>query len=329
MLALLTTAIGADGGLGCRGAAAPCERAAPTRPACHPARATTVSAATMASPAPAFFHIRPGRRPACGPPKTGGLACAGGDVLLYAKGLAARAGMDVRLSEAEAYPVRLQGPKSKDVVRDLFGDDILGLPYYYFRRLDLDAIPVILTRTGWTSEVGYELYLLDASRGTDLWERIMEVGRPYQIRPTGPSDIRRIEGGIFNWGADMTYRNNPFEMGLDRLVDLDTEADFVARDALSRIRESGVKQKIVGVEIDGDRLEMNATKWPVSANGASGTVTSAIYSPRLEKNIGFAWLPIEHAGLGRHLSVETPDGVRAAMVVPVPFIDPGKQIPKA
>lgn len=254
---------------------------------------------------------------------------ADSDVLLYAMGLAAHAGLDVRLTETEAYPLQLQGPKSKDVVRDLFGDDILGLPYYYFRRLDLDGIPVILTRTGWTSEVGYELYLLDASRGTDLWERIMEVGRPYQIRPTGPSDIRRIEGGIFNWGADMTYRNNPFEMGLDRLVDLDTEADFVARDALSRIRESGVKQKIVGVEIDGDRLEMNATKWPVSANGASGTVTSAIYSPRLEKNIGFAWLPIEHAGLGRHLTVETPDGVRAATVVPVPFIDPGKQIPKA
>jgi len=102
----------------------------------------------------------------------------------------------------------------------------------------------------------------------------------------------------------------------------------VARDALSRIRENGVKQKIVGVEIDGDRLEMNATRWPVSANGASGTVTSAIYSPRLDKNIGFAWLPIEHAGLGRHFTVETPAGARAATVVPIPFIDPGKQIPK-
>src|SRR5439155_793044 len=134
--------------------------------------------------------------------------------------------------------------------------------------LDLDGIPVILTRTGWTSEVGYELYLLDASRGTDLWERIMEAGQPYEIRPTGPVDIRRIEGGIFNWGADMTYENNPFELGLDRLVDLDTGADFVAREALARIREEGVKRKIVGLEIDGDRLELNATTWPVSADGA-------------------------------------------------------------
>jgi aminomethyltransferase len=142
-------------------------------------------------------------------------------------------------------------------------------------------------------------------------------------------DIRRIEGGIFNWGADMNYENNPFELGLDRLVDLDSEADFVAREALARIREEGVKRRIVGLEIDGDRLEMNATSWPVSANGASGKVTSAVYSPRLEKNIGYAWLPIEHTKLGTTVTVETPEGERGATIVPMPFVDPTKQIPKS
>jgi aminomethyltransferase len=214
-------------------------------------------------------------------------------------------------------------------VRDLFGEDILDLRYYHFRRLELDGISLILTRTGWTSEVGYEIYLLDASRGTDLWDRIMEAGEPYEIRPTGPVDIRRIEGGIFNWGADMTYENNPFELGLGRLVDLDTEADFIARDALARIRDEGVKQKIVGVDIDGDRLEMNATDWPVSADGARGRVTSAVYSPRLEKNIGYAWLPVEHTELGTHVAVETPEGMRDATIAPLPFFDPEKQIPKS
>jgi aminomethyltransferase len=254
-------------------------------------------------------------------------ALADSDVLLYAKGLAAFAGMDVRLSEVEAFPLQIQGPASKDVVRDLFGEEILELRYYHFRRLELDGIPLILTRTGWTSEVGYEIYLLDASCGTDLWERIMEAGRPYEIRPTGPVDIRRVEGGIFNWGADMNYENNPFELGLDRLVDLDT--DFIARVALARIREEGVKQKIVGIEIDGDRLEMNATTWPASADGAGGRVTSAVYSPRLEKNIGYAWLPVEHTGLGTRLTVETPEGDRGATVMPLPFVDPEKQIPKS
>ena len=157
----------------------------------------------------------------------------------------------------------------------------------------------------------------------------MEAGAPYEIRPTGPVDIRRVEGGIFNWGADMTYENNPFELGLDRLVDLDSDADFVAREALARIREEGVKQKIAGLVIDGDRLEMNATTWPVTANGAVGKVTSAVHSPRLEKNIGYAWLPVEHTQLGTRLTVETPDGDRDATIVPLPFVDPEKQIPKS
>ena len=157
----------------------------------------------------------------------------------------------------------------------------------------------------------------------------MEAGQAYEIRPTGPVDIRRIEGGIFNWGADMNYENNPFELGLDRLVDLDTDADFIAREALARIREAGVKQKIVGIEIEGDRLDMNATTWAVSADGASGRVTSAVYSPRLEKNIGYAWLPVEHTELGTRLTVETPEGGRGATIVPMPFVDPEKQIPKS
>jgi glycine cleavage system aminomethyltransferase T len=257
-------------------------------------------------------------------------ALADSDVLLYAFGLAARAEMDVEIREVDAAPLQIQGPKSKDVVRDLFGPAILDLKYYRFTRAEVDGIPVIVTRTGWSAEVGYELYLLDTDRGTDLWERIMEAGAPHRIRPTGPVDIRRIEGGIFNYRADMDWTNNPFELGLDRLVDLDMEADFMGKEALRRIKEEGVTRKIVGVEIAGPRLEMNDTKWPVQIDGRQvGAVTSATYSPRLEKNIGYAWVPIQHSGDGSAIRVHTVDGWRPATVVPMPFIDPGKQIPKS
>jgi len=256
-------------------------------------------------------------------------ALADSDILLYATGLAADMGMDVEVREVEAYPLQIQGPKSKDVVRDLFGEDILDLRYYRFSRRDLVGIPVIVTRTGWTAEVGYEVYLLDAAKGDELWERIMDAGRPYDIRPTGPCDIRRIEGGIFNWGADMDHTNNPFEMGLDRLVDLDMEPAFVGKEALRQIKRDGVQRRIVGVEITGDRLEMNQTKWPVEVNGERvGQVTSAIFSPRLGSNIGYAWVPIGESAVASRLAVETPDGRREATVVPMPFIDPGKQIPR-
>jgi glycine cleavage system aminomethyltransferase T len=257
-------------------------------------------------------------------------ALADSDVYLYALGLAATAGLDVRISEPEAFPMQVQGPKSKDLMADLFGDEVTSLRYYWFTRIELDGIPVIVTRTGWTSEVGYEVYLLDRTKGPELWDRLMEAGRPYDIWPTGPSDIRRIEGGIFNWGADMDYSNNPFEMGLDRLVDLDIELPFMGKDALRRIKAEGIQRKIAGVEIAGDRLEMNETKWPVESGGKSvGQVTSAVYSPRLEKNIGYAWVPVELSEHGAELTVETPDGGRSAMVVPMPFVDPAKQIPKS
>jgi aminomethyltransferase len=235
--------------------------------------------------------------------------------------------MDVELKEVDVSPLQIQGPKSRDVVRDLFGDEILDLKYYFFTETEVSGIPVVVTRTGWTSEVGYEVYLCDSARGTDLWELIMEAGEPYGIRPTGPSDIRRVEGGIFNWGADMTSENNPFELGLDRLVDL--EVDCIARDALRRIKDGGVSRRIVGVEIDGDRLPaLNFVKWPVTVRDERvGKVTSAVYSPRLERNIGYAWVPVQLSELGTKLDVESEWGRRSATVVPMPFWDPEKQIP--
>ena len=259
------------------------------------------------------------------------LALADSDVLLWGLGVAHASGMRVQLAELDVAPIQIQGPKSKQVVGQLFGDSIAQLRYYYFRDAELDGIPVIVTRTGWTGEVGYEIYLKDSSRGSELWERVMEAGRPFGIAPTGPSDIRRIEAGILNYGADMTLENNPYQVGLDWMVDLDQQADFIGRAALERIRAEGIKRKLVGVEIAGDRIEFNMTKWPVIADGSQvGHITSAIYSPRLSKNLGYAMVPIELAGLGTELTVEIAGtGQRSAQVVPKPFVDPAKEIPKA
>src|SRR5262245_36948237 len=146
------------------------------------------------------------------------LALADSDVLLWARGLAVNSGMKVTLGEPDVSPIQVQGPKAKHVVEKLFGDKVLKLPYYYFLETNLDGIPVVVTRTGGTGEVGYEIYLRDGSRGVELWERVMEAGKPHNIKPTGPSDIRRIEAGILNWGADMTLETNPYEVGLGWLV---------------------------------------------------------------------------------------------------------------
>ncbi len=146
-------------------------------------------------------------------------ALASSDALLFARGLKnAYPDLDVTIREADVAPLQVQGPKSKDLMVKLLGPEILDLKYYFWTEAKIAEAPVVVTRTGWTSEIGYEVYLTDSTKGTDVFEAIMEAGEEFGIVPTGPSDIRRIEGAIFNWGADMTYENNPIEMGLDRLV---------------------------------------------------------------------------------------------------------------
>lgn len=258
------------------------------------------------------------------------LALADSDVLLWAKGVAYKLGMDVEITELDVHPLQIQGPKSKEVVSSLFGNKILELKYYYFLETELDGIPVVVTRTGWSGELGFEIYLRDGSRGTDLWERVMDAGKAHNIVPTGPSDIRRIEAGILNYGADITLENNPYELDLDWMVDLDQEADFIGKEALKRIKAEGVKQKLLGIQIEGEAIKLNMTKWPVRvANTKVGVVTSAIHSPRFG-NIAYAWLPTEQFELGTILTVHHPEmGDLQAKVVQKPFVDPKKDIPKS
>ena len=259
-------------------------------------------------------------------------ALASSDALLFARGLRnAYPELDVTIREADVAPLQVQGPKSKDLMVSLLGPEILDLKYYWWTRAEIAGAPVVVTRTGWTSEVGYEVYLTDSTKGTEVYEAIMAAGAPFGIKPTGPSDIRRIEGGIFNWGADMTYENNAFELGLDRLVDLDSLTDdaCISVAAYRQIREQGVARSLKGVTVDGDPFPgLNDVKWQASIDGTpAGKVTSAIYSPRLRANIGYCWLPTKQSHDGQALLVDTQWGTRTATVTPIPFTDPGKRIP--
>jgi len=253
------------------------------------------------------------------------LACADSDVLLWAKGAALRSGLDVDVRELDVAPLQLQGPKSREVAKALFGEKVSGLGYYAFFETLLDGIPLIVTRTGWTGELGYELYLLDPSQGEKLWNRVMEAGKPFGIAATGPSDIRRIEAGILNHGIDMTIENNPYEIGMERLVDAGKSHDFIGKEALRKIREAGPSRRLVGVEIGGAPLELNMTRWPVRIGGRTvGHVTSAVHSPRLQKNIGYAYVPVQDTAEATRLEVQTSSGVRAASIVRMPFVDPAR-----
>ncbi len=259
------------------------------------------------------------------------LALADSDAGLWARGVAINSGLDVTVREPEIYPVQVQGPKSKDVMKALFGESVLDIRYYWNREADLDGIPVVICRTGYTGEVGYEIYLRDPRGGDTLWNRIMEAGEPYDIRPIAPCQARRVEAGIFSYGADMTIQNNPFEItGLERLVE-DQVADYIGKEALMGIKAEGVKRKLVGIEIEGEPWMIEPVD-PLLAyrNGKPvGRVTIVIWSPRLEKNIGYVWVPIELSDPGSVLDVETLQGTVKARTASLPFFDPKKVVPKS
>lgn len=259
------------------------------------------------------------------------LAAASSDILLWVKGVAVHAGLDVEVREPDVSPIQIQGPKSKQVVQALFGDKALQMNYYSCMEAVLDGIPVVITRTGWTGEVGYEIYLCDGRRGTDLWDRVMAAGRPYNIRPTAPNDIRRIEAGILNFGSDITLEDTPYHVGLDWMVNLDQPADFIGKEALREVKKNGVTRKLVGVEIQTAPMAgWPEAYWPIQQNGAPiGELRAAVYSPGLKKNIGYAMLPIAQTEVGTKLQIETPTGLTEAVVVPKPFVDPTKDIPKS
>ena len=256
------------------------------------------------------------------------LSLADSDVLLWAQGVAINSGLKVQISEPDVSPLQLQGPTSGEIMVKLFGESIKDLKYYWLKEYDLDGIPLIISRTGWSSELGYEIYLRDGSKGNELYERIMEAGKNYGLKPGHTSSIRRIEGGMLSYHADADINTNPFELGLDRLVDLDSDIDFVGKDALKKIKQEGIKRKQVGLELDCEPLKgPNTNFWPIYKDSKKiGKVTSAVYSPRLKKNIALAMVEIDNSDIGNNLKIIINHDEISSKVIEKPFYDPKKKI---
>ena len=259
------------------------------------------------------------------------LSLGDSDILLWAQGVAINSGLNVKVVEPDVSPLQLQGPNSSKIMQKLFGESILDLKYYWLRELELDGIPLVISRTGWSSELGYEIYLRDGSKGNLLWEKIMSTGKEFDLQPGHTSSIRRIEGAMLSYHADADINTNPYELGLDRLVNLDTNINFVGKNSLKKIKENGIKRKQIGLILDCEPLERpNTTFWKIYKNkNEIGKVTSAVYSPRLKKNIALAMISIEEANIGNVLDVEKSFFMIKATVVNKPFYDPKKKIATA
>ena len=256
------------------------------------------------------------------------LSIADTDVLLWVRGVAFEGGFDVETCEPDVSPLAVQGPKARDVIISLFGEWITELENFWFRETELDGIPLVLQRSGWSKQGGYELYLRDSERGTELWNKVKAAGQPFGIGPGAPNYIERLESSLLSIGADTLWDSDPFEAGLDKMLDLNRDDDFIGKTALRALAKSGSRRKLVAVIFDGDPIEPNEHPWPIFIDGTrAGSVRSAGYSPRRKSNVGFALVDRAHRDQGNMFEVRNGQHSFSGEIVTFPIVEPGTPLP--
>ncbi len=249
------------------------------------------------------------------------LSIADSDVWLWARALAAERALDVEISEPDVSPMAVQGPLAENVVAAIFGDWVRDLRRFRFRDAETDGIPVSVSRSGWSRQGGFEIYLRDGSRGVDLWNIVREAGRPWDIGPGNPNWSERVESGLLSCGGDTDRHTNPFEVRLERFVDLDVPDDTIGIASLRRVAAEGPARRQLGVRLDGASPAETEFRWSrIGHDGRQvGHLTNCAWSYRLRRNIGFA---LVEAGMqpGQRVQVERADGPVDGTLCSLPFI---------
>jgi glycine cleavage system aminomethyltransferase T len=249
------------------------------------------------------------------------LSIADSDIWFWASAIAAERGLDVEISEPDVSPMALQGPLAEDVVAHVMGDWVRGLKYFWFKETEIEGIPVAVQRSGWSKQGGFEIYLRDGSKGTRLWNIFKEAGQPWGIGPGAPATAERTESGLVSVGGDTDDLTNPFEVRLEKYVDLDVADDVIGIKALRRIKAEGVKRQQLGLVLEGDTpAPLGFRREEIRLNGAAiGMMTNCVWSPRLQANIGYALVTIE-AKTGQSVEVMRDKGAVLATLVALPFL---------
>lgn len=251
------------------------------------------------------------------------LSLADSDILLWAKGLAFGLGLEVEVFEPEVTPLAVQGPKAEALMARVFGEAVRAIRFFRFAALPFQGHPLVVARSGWSKQGGFEIYLDRPELGLPLWDALWDAGQDLEVAPGSPNGIERIEGALLSYGSDMTRENNPLECDLERYCALDAPIEFIGRDALRRIRDEGVARKIRGLRIETDSLPPCTGLWPVSGGGSlAGQVSSAAVSPDLGCGIALAMLDQGYWESGTRVTVAAPDGPRPATVCDLPFVVP-------
>lgn len=240
---------------------------------------------------------------------------ADSDVLLWAKGLALGHGLDVVISEPDVNPLAVQGPKATELMARIFGDGIREMRPFGTTRGRFDGREHVITRSGWSKQGGFEVYVEGWENAMPLWDALFDLGTDLEVRAGCPNLIERVESGLLSYGSDMTSEHTPYEAGLGRYC-APEEVSCIGRDALLEAREKGPDRQVRCITMPGDRVPPLRAFWPVTTrDGAhAGRVSSASWSPEFDTNVAIAMVEKGHWAPGTVLVVHTPDGAKEATV---------------
>ncbi|MEL7154774.1 MAG: glycine cleavage T C-terminal barrel domain-containing protein, partial [Pseudomonadota bacterium] len=242
------------------------------------------------------------------------LALADSDMFLYLKGLAAGAALNVTIFEPDVWIIAIQGPRAYDLAAKVWDDSVRDIGFFQYGCVEVGGKSMVLARSGWSIQGGFELHVEGSMDALPIWEKIMEAGREFDVRAGCPNLIERIEAGLLSYGNDISVEHTPFEAGLARFCHLDTVPDCLARDTLVELQEP--TRQIRPVAISGGKVPPVAQLWPVTdASGAPvGKISSACWSPEQRTNVAIGMIDRTHWDAGTNLIVEASDGPREARV---------------
>ncbi|MFC4214966.1 dimethylsulfoniopropionate demethylase [Pseudophaeobacter arcticus] len=243
------------------------------------------------------------------------ISIADSDLLYWVKGIANGWRLDVLVDEPDVSPLAVQGPKAEELLERVFGNTIRSIRFFRFGTFQFQGRDLVIARSGYSKQGGFEIYVQDAEIGMPLWNKLFDAGQDLNVRAGCPNLIERIEGGLLSYGNDMTDDNTPHECGLGRFCDTHTAIGCIGRDALLRVAKEGPVQQIRAISIAGDPVPACTEFWPLYAAGKRvGRVSSAAWSPDFRTNVAIGLVRMTHWDAGTKLEVETPDGLRAATV---------------
>lgn len=252
------------------------------------------------------------------------LSIADSDVLLWAKGLATGYGMSVQIDEPDVSPLAVQGPKADDLMARVFGEAVRSIRFFRYKKLAFHGRELVVARSGYSKQGGFEIYLDDSGLGLTLWDALWDAGHDLDVAPGSPNLIERVEGGLLSYGNEFTRDNNPLECGLQQYCMRDSSIDYIGRDALEKIWRNGPAQQIRGIQFNGSSCPPCASTWPLQSEGkVVGQISTAIWSPRFNTNVALGMVQSSHWEPGQQLTVDCGDGLaRDAIVVDLPMTDP-------